>query len=102
MKNYYHSVGKFTAKPGKRDKLRNLLLQAAELMGNNADCLKYIVSTSGDPNAVWVTEVWTDKAAHDASLAPAEVRALIQKVMPLVASMDLVAELHTEGGKGLK
>lgn len=99
--SYYHNIGKFVAKPGKRDEIRDILLRAAALLEGNKDCLKYIISTEADPNAVWVTELWTDKAAHQASLEPAEVKALIRQVIPLVASMEHVAELQTEGGKGL-
>ena len=32
-------------------------------------CLSYIVAEDpNDPDALWVTEVWTDEAAHRASL----------------------------------
>ena len=97
----YGLVGKFTAQPGRRDELVAILLQAAEALGSNEDCLHYLVNTTEETDAIWVTEVWTDKAAHDASLEPAEVRALITQAMPLIASMSDRLEMQVVGGKGL-
>lgn len=97
----YGLVGKFTAQPGKRDELASILLRAAELLERNEDCIHYLVSTTDEANAIWVTETWTNKAAHDASLEPADVRALITQAMPLIASMSDQLELDVIGGKGL-
>ena len=97
----YGLVGKFTAQPGKRDELAALLLRAAELLGRNGDCIHYLISTADEAEAIWVTETWTTKAAHDASLEPAEVRALIAQARPLIAAMSEQRELHVLGGKGL-
>ncbi|HUB94025.1 MAG TPA: antibiotic biosynthesis monooxygenase [Verrucomicrobiae bacterium] len=99
--NYYQHIGKFTAKAGKQDALRDILLQAAQALESNTDCQQYIVSTDTDSNTVWVTELWRDKATHDVALTLAETKALIQQALPLIESMDRVAELQTEGGKGL-
>lgn len=97
----YGLVGKLTAQPGRRDELVAILLQAAEALGSNEDYIHYLVSTTEETDAIWVTEVWTDKATHDASLEPADVRALITQAMPLIASMSDRLELHVVGGKGL-
>jgi quinol monooxygenase YgiN len=97
----YGLVGKFTAQPGKRDELASILLRAAELLERNEDCIHYLVSTTDEANAIRVTETWTNKAAHDASLEPADVRALITQAMPLIASMSDQLELDVIGGKGL-
>ncbi len=59
------------------------------------------VSTSDEADAVWVTEVWVDKAAHDSSLEPEEIRALIQRARPLIAGMSDRTELKVHGGKGV-
>lgn len=84
----YGLSGKFSAQPGKRDELVAYLLQAAELLERNPGCVHYIVSTSDEPEAVWVYEVWIDEAAHDTSLEPADIRALIQEARPLIAGMS--------------
>jgi quinol monooxygenase YgiN len=76
-------------------------LQAAKLLECNSSCLHYIVSTSDEPEAVWVCEVWTDVAAHDASLEPEDIKALIQEARPLIAGISDQTELTLQGGKGL-
>jgi quinol monooxygenase YgiN len=50
---------------------------------------------------VWVSEVWTDEAAHDASLEPADIQALIQEARPLIANMSDRTTLTVHGGNGL-
>lgn len=97
----YGMFGKFTAQPGKRDDLIAVLLQAADALRANEGCLHYVVGTTDEPDAIWVTEAWTDKAAHDASLEPEEVRATIARAMPLIAGMSDRTELEILGGKGL-
>lgn len=97
----YGLVGAFTAQPGKRDELLALLLRAAALLEADLGCLQYLVSTSDDPDAVWVSEVWVDQAAHDGSLEPEEVRAVVQQARPLIAGMSHRTELLVHGGKGL-
>ncbi len=97
----YGLVGKFTTQPGKRDELVSILAQAADLLQRNQDCIHYLVSTTEEADAVWVTETWTNKEAHEASLAPADVRALIAQAMPLIAGMSDRTEMQIIGGKGL-
>ncbi|MBA3265622.1 MAG: antibiotic biosynthesis monooxygenase [Nocardioidaceae bacterium] len=97
----YGLIGKFLAQPGRRDELVGYLLQAAELLGRDQGCIQYLVSSSDEPEAVWVSEIWTDQAAHDASLEPDDVRALIEKARPLIAGMSDQTQLTIHGGKGL-
>jgi quinol monooxygenase YgiN len=97
----YGLFGKFSAQPERRDDLVGYLLQAARLLERNPDCLHYIVSTSDEPEAVWVCEVWTDEAAHDTSLEPEDIQALIQEARPLISGMSEQRKLTVHGGKGL-
>lgn len=97
----YGLFGKFSCQPGKRDELVQYLLQAAALLERNPGCLQYIVSTSDEPDAVWVSEVWCNKSAHDTSLEPEDIRALIQQARPLIAAMSDRTELTVHGGKGI-
>lgn len=60
----------------------------------------YVVSTSEEPDAVWVSEIWTDEEAHDKSLEPADIRALIQEARPFITGMSHRTELDVRGGKG--
>lgn len=80
-------IGKLRAVPGKRDELAAIL---AEGTGAMPGCRSYIVAL--DPlevDALWITEVWEDEAAHQASLDLPEVRAAITRGKPLIAGFDL-------------
>lgn len=98
----YGLFGNFTAQPEKRDALVSYLLRAAELLERDPGCIQYIVSTSNEPDAVYVSELWTDQAAHDASLEPEDIRTLIQEARPLIAGMSEQIHLTVHGGKGLR
>lgn len=94
--------GKLTAHEGKRDELAQNLLRAADLMKAVPGCLLYVVNTSeAEPNAVYVSELWQDEAAHGASLSMPGVRDLILQTMPLVAEKPEGTRVRPIGGKGL-
>lgn len=94
--------GKLTAVEGKRDALAANLLRAAELMKDVPGCLLYVVNTSSsEPDAVYVTEIWQDEASHGASLSMPGVRDLITSTMPLLASAPEGQRFTPIGGKGL-
>ena len=97
----YGLQGRMVAKPGQRDALLTLLLGAsrgAPMPG----CRLYIVSeVPAEPDVIAISEVWDDKAAHDASLQLETVRALIARARPLIASMGEPLELRPVGGQGL-
>jgi quinol monooxygenase YgiN len=98
----YGLVGKLNAVEGQRDALAANLLRAAELMQSVPGCLLYVVNTSdNEPNAVWVTEIWQDEAAHGASLSMPGVRDLIKATMPLLSSAPEGTRFTPIGGKGL-
>ena len=97
----YGYVNKFTTKSGKREELMTVLLKAAKVLETNSDCLQYLISTAGEPETLYVTEIWASKQAHDASLEPPGVKTVIAQAMPFIASVSNIAELQIEGGKGL-
>ncbi len=98
----YGMHGRIVAQPGHGDELAAILLEAAAGLEANPDCLLYVVSRSADdPDSVWVTEAWTDRAAHAASLEAAGAGELIARARPIIASFADRAELRPEGGKGL-
>ena len=67
--------GKITATQGNGDALAALLLEAAAGLESVPDCQLYLVSRDpAEPEAIWVTEVWTDREAHAASLQLKAVR----------------------------
>ncbi len=97
----YGLFGSFTAAPGKRDELAAYLLRAADLMRANPECLLYLVATTEQADEVAVTEVWTDEAAHDASLQQRGVPELIAEARPVIAGVAGQTRLSVRGGKGL-
>lgn len=54
-----------------------------------------------EADAIAITEVWDDKAAHDASLQLESVQALIANARPLIAGMGDSLELRPVGGQRL-
>jgi quinol monooxygenase YgiN len=98
----YGRHGRIVATPGHGDALVAMLLDAADSVSGIDGCRLYVISRApGDRDSVWVTEVWTDRAAHDASLKDERVRAVIQRARPLIASMSDSMDLIPVGGKGL-
>ena len=95
----YGLIGKMTATPGQRDALTAILLEG---LGRMPGCLSYVVAHDpADDHAIWVTEVWTDEAAHRASLQVPEVKEAIRKGMPLIATFDDARVTTPVGGVGL-
>jgi quinol monooxygenase YgiN len=93
---------RFTALAGQAEALAALLLEAAEGAAELEDCRLYVVSRSpADAETVLVTEVWTSREAHDASLDDERAKATIQRALPLLAGRPEAVELRPVGGKGL-
>lgn len=102
MSETYGMHVEFTAQPGRGDELEALLLEAAEGTAAVEDCLLYVVSRSIEQaDVVTVTEGWRSEAAHGKSLKDPEVRALIERAMPLMAAPPKASRLRPVGGKGL-
>ena len=78
--------GSLIAKPDSLDQLTNILVQASQLMLAKAKgCEMYLVGHSqGNKNAVYITELWTTKEDHEASLSVEGVKELISQAMPLL------------------
>lgn len=88
----YAMLGQFKAVPGKRAELAAILTEGTRGMPG---CLAYIIGEDlSDADALWVVEMWTDKAAHDASLALPSVRDAITRGKPLIAGFGASAQFH--------
>ena len=95
----YGLIGKMLAVEGKRDELSAILLEGLQDMPGN---LIYVVANDpSNGNALWITEVWTDSAAHEASLGLPSVQAAIQRARPIIAGMERIAETQPVGGHGI-
>lgn len=96
----YGLIGQMLAAPGKRDELLAIL---GESTGDMPGCLSYVIAK--DPNnadALWITEVWTDKEAHTASLKLPAVQAAIAKARPIIAGFPQHFATIPVTGHGLK
>jgi quinol monooxygenase YgiN len=98
-KGMYGLIGQMKAAPGKRDDLVAILSESTEGMPG---CLSYIVAKdAADADALWITEVWTDKDSHAASLKLPSVQAAIAKARPIIAGFGHRFETVPVGGVGL-
>lgn len=98
---YYGLWTKFTAQAGEEKRLIELLLEAAASLEYVTDCLQYTVSTTGEADTVMVREIWTDQAAHAASLQLPATRQLIEQARPILLQVERMFEDQPHGGKGL-
>ena len=95
----YGLIGQMKAAPGKRDDLVAILSEAT---GGMPGCLSYIVAKdAADPDALWITEVWTDKDSHAGSLKLPAVQVAIAKARPIIAGFGHRFETVPVGGVGL-
>jgi quinol monooxygenase YgiN len=103
MNNYYALLNKLTAKPGKRDDVMKILLEAGKPFDGNPACLLYLVYKDvKDPNVIWVEDLWTNKDDHTAAMATPEVRPLVAQAIPLLEGMPEQIEIEPVGGKGVE
>ncbi len=95
----YGLIGRMTAIPGQRDALIGILLEGIR---NMPGCLSYVVARDRDePNAIWITEVWTDEDSHRASLALPAVKQAIARGKALIAGFDSRTVTEPVDGHGL-
>ena len=95
----YGLIGKMTAVEGQRDALIGILLEGVAGMPG---CLSYVVAKDpGDPDAIWITEVWESEEDHRASLLLPSVRQAIERGKPLIASFADHVVTTPVGGHGL-
>jgi quinol monooxygenase YgiN len=95
----YGLIGRIKAIAGKRAELAAIL---APVGGGMPGCLSYVVAEDpADADALWVTEVWVDQAAHKASLQLDSVKAAMARGRPLIAGFDNRVETNVLGGIGL-
>lgn len=95
----YGLIGKMLAQPGQRAALIEALLGGT---GSMPGCLSYIIATDdGDPDALWITEVWASREDHASSLQLPAVREAIALGRPLIAGFGERFETEPVGGVGL-
>ncbi|MCU1648425.1 MAG: hypothetical protein JWN03_8700 [Nocardia sp.] len=92
--NMFSVFGRMTALPGRRDELIALLLKGLRAGGEDSGLLGYSINAAfDDPDTIWLTQLWIDKDAHDATTRSEPVVAATREVGPLLARQP-------EGGYG--
>lgn len=92
----YGLIGQMKAAPGQREELIGYLAEGTRGMPGN---LAYMISRDlADADAVWIVEVWKDKASHGASLQLPQVQAAIVKARPIIAGFGTRAEVSPVAG----
>ena len=102
MKQYYAQHAKMIVKPGKRDEVIQQLNANMEVLGRIPGCIYYLISTTEEPDTVWISELWTSKAAKEALAKSPETAKGMQELMPLIASIADQAVMTVAGGFGLE
>jgi len=98
----YAMVGKLFARPEKRAAFVEILLRAAQVVGQLPGCRMYAVNEDlADETCIWVMEIWDNKQAHDQSLQDERVRSLITRARPLMTGAPQGSELKLVGGHGV-
>ncbi len=95
----YGLIGKMLAQPGQRQALAAIMLANTQGMPG---CLSYVVADDPtDDSAIWITEVWTDQASHQASLQLPQVQEAIRQARPIIAGFGERFETTPLGGVGI-
>ncbi len=95
----YGLITRIQATPEQRDALASILVAGSSSMPG---CLSYVVARdSGDPDSLWVTEVWESQASHEASLSLSSVQEAMAAGRPLIARFSERTVTEPVGGYGL-
>ena len=96
----YGLIGKIIAIHGQSEALISILINGISGMPG---CISYVVAKdASDSDAVWVTEVWTNKESHLNSLSLPPVKHAINLGKPLIAGFGERFETIPIGGHGIK
>ena len=90
---------RLSAKPGRRDRVVEILLESGKLFDDNPACRLYLVAESADdPNLIWVADLWTSEEEHAEALKVPEMRRF-EECMPLLEGMPEQIRVLPAGGK---
>lgn len=97
----YGYLATMKARPGRRDDVVAILLRGSEGL-RAAGCRLYAVGVSdGDPDGIWVSELWGSKAEHEDSLTLPQSKAAIAEALPMLTGEFGGQELTVVGGLGV-
>ena len=93
--------GKSVARAGEGEKLAEVLLEAANGLEDDPGCELYLINRqAGEPDVIWVTELWRGQDDLDAAVERIRGSEGVAEAMELSESWEVV-ELELLGGKGL-
>ena len=93
-------LNRLTAKPGRRDRVIEILLESGKLFDDNSACRLYLVAESADdPNLIWVADLWTSEEEHAEALEAPDMRPFVEECMPLLEGMPEQIRVRPVGGK---
>jgi quinol monooxygenase YgiN len=93
---------KFRAQDGGGDALAERLLEVARGLEEAPGCELYAINRApGEPDTVWVTEIWRSQADVDAALDSEAAKAQIAEVLPTLAGPPERIDVEPLGGAGL-
>ncbi len=85
-------ITQFIVASDRRDELAGILAAASKAMPG---CLSYVVATDdAHEDSLWVTEVWTDRASHAASLKLTAVQKAMAAGRPLISGIGARIATH--------
>ena len=94
----YGLISKILTQPGRRDDLAEVLMEGSSDMPG---CTSYVVVRDpDDQDALWVTEVWESRDAHQASLQLPQVQLAMEHGRPLIAEFAERHETEPLGAPG--
>lgn len=94
--------GKMTAQPGRRDEVVELIQASVHAGGDASGLISYsVIATLEEPDTIWVTELWTDKTAHDTMTRSEPVRTVTEQLLSLLAEPPAGSYGHVLHASGL-
>lgn len=86
----YGLIVKLTSAPGRRNEL--IAMMGGEDSHTVPGCLSFIVAEDvGDENILWITEVWANKASHEASLQTPPIKESLTDADTLIVAFEKIA-----------
>jgi quinol monooxygenase YgiN len=95
--------GRMTAQPGRRDEVVDLIREGVRAWGDASGLIAYsVIATLEEPDTIVLTEVWTDKAAHDTMTGSEPARTVTQKILALLAEPPTGSQGDVLFARGLR
>jgi quinol monooxygenase YgiN len=101
MKRYYAQHAKTIVRPGKRDEVIQRLNESIELLKRTPGCIYYLISTTEEPDVVWIAELWASKEAKEGLATSPEAAKVMKELMPLIVSVTDRTAMTVVGGFGV-